>query len=202
MDGLAPTNGWFIAIAASAGGIKALGELVPSLPASLVAAVAIVQHRVPAQETHLESLLSRRANLPVAMGTNGQPIEAGHIYIAPSYAHLTVTSDRCFSYFSGYRVLGLASAANPLFESASSVFGSRTIAVVLTGNGSDGSAGVREVNRCGGTVIAQDEATAEYFGMPSAAIETGVVNYVLPLSEIGPALVSILSGEFVAPVGT
>lgn len=184
----------FIAIAASAGGVTALPELLAGLPADLGAAVAIVQHRVPAKDTHLQWLLSRRALLPIATASDGLLIQSGTVYVASSENHLTVTEDGRFSHEDGFRVHGLRSAANPLFQSASRVFRERAIAVVLTGNGSDGSEGVREIAKMGGVVIAQDKTTAEYFGMPQAAIETGVVDYVLPLCSIASALVQIVRG--------
>jgi two-component system chemotaxis response regulator CheB len=69
----------------------------------------------------------------------------------------------------------------------------RAIATVLTGTGSDGSMGVKAIKKMGGTVIAQDEASAEFFGMPGAAIQTGSVDFILPLDEIASALISLVS---------
>jgi two-component system chemotaxis response regulator CheB len=189
---------WFIAIAASAGGLTALTEVLAGLPADLCAAVAIVQHRVPAKDTHLQSLLSRRTLLPMVAACDGLLIQSGTVYVASSENHLTVTDDGRFWHEDGVRVHGLHSAADPLFRSASRVFRERAIAVVLTGNGSDGSEGVLAISRMGGIVIAQDKATAEYIGMPQSAIGTGAVDYVLPLCSIAAALVQIVQGG--APV--
>jgi two-component system chemotaxis response regulator CheB len=184
----------FIAIAASAGGLTALTELLAGLPSDLSAAVAIVQHRVPAKDTHLQWLLSRRTLLPIITATDGLLIQSGTVYVASSEHHLVVTDDGRFSHEDGLRMFGLRSAANPLFQSVSRVYRDRAIAVVLTGNGSDGAIGTVEIARMGGVVIAQDK-TAEYRGMPQAAIEAGAVDYVLPLSSIASALVQIVSGE-------
>jgi two-component system chemotaxis response regulator CheB len=82
-----------------------------------------------------------------------------------------------------------------LFESVAASYGERAIAVVLTGAGKDGSMGVTAIKKRGGTVIAQDEATSEFFSMPSAAIRTGVVDFILALDEIPTALVTLLAGE-------
>jgi two-component system chemotaxis response regulator CheB len=83
-----------------------------------------------------------------------------------------------------------------LFESVAASYKERAIAVVLTGTGSDGAMGVQAIKKMGGTVIAQDEDTAEFFGMPSAAIQSGSVDFVLPLGEIPTALVTlVMKGE-------
>ena len=75
-------------------------------------------------------------------------------------------------------------------------FQERAIAVVLTGTGSDGNMGVKAIKQMGGTVIAQDEKTSEFFGMPGAAVATGSVDFILPLDEIPPALISlVMKGE-------
>jgi two-component system chemotaxis response regulator CheB len=79
-----------------------------------------------------------------------------------------------------------------LFESVAASHKERAIAVVLTGTGSDGVMGVQAIKKMGGTVIAQDEKTAEFFGMPSAAIQSGSVDFILPLDEIAPALLTLV----------
>jgi two-component system chemotaxis response regulator CheB len=90
----------------------------------------------------------------------------------------------------------LRPSADLLFESVAASYGERAIAVVLTGTGSDGAMGVKAIKKMGGTVIAQDEATAEFFGMPNAAIQSGSVDFVLPLEEIATALVTlVMKGE-------
>jgi two-component system chemotaxis response regulator CheB len=86
-------------------------------------------------------------------------------------------------------------SADLLFESVAAAYGERAIAVVLTGAGKDGSMGVTAIKKRGGTVIVQDEATSEFFGMPSAAIRTGTVDFVLSLEEIPSALVTLVAGE-------
>ena len=86
-------------------------------------------------------------------------------------------------------------SADLLFESVAAAFGNRAIGVVLTGTGRDGSMGISAIRKMGGTVIAQDEKTSEFFGMPGAAIETGNVDFVLPLEDISSTLVSLVMGE-------
>lgn len=84
-------------------------------------------------------------------------------------------------------------SADLLFESAAASFEQQAIAVILTGKGSDGAMGVRAIKKMGGTVIAQDQATSEFFGMPEAAINTGVVDLVVPLNEIAATLVNLVT---------
>ena len=102
-----------------------------------------------------------------------------------------VGSDRRFELMDGGRIQHVRSSANPLFTSAAHVLGP-VIGVVLTGMGQDGTSSVQAVKRAGGIVVAQDEATAEWFSMPRSAIGTGAVDYVLPVDRIGAKLVELL----------
>ena len=111
-----------------------------------------------------------------------------------------MTADGAFVYRDGRRIRFLRSSANPLFESAAKVFEGHVIAVVLTGYGRDGTDGVQGVKIHGGTVIAQDLATSEQWSMPQSAIQSGAVDYVLPLSAIGPALNDLVHGRPVVKV--
>lgn len=190
---------WLIVVAASAGGVPALQTLLSSLPPTLPAAVAIVLHRPSSPESILGSILARVTGMAVATPRYGDRIRPGHVYIARPDLHLTVQPNGRFSYVDGARVRGVLSSANPLLETAARVFQHHTIAVVLTGSGLDATDGVQTVKAHGGVVIVQDPATARYAGMPSAALETGAVDQVLPLEAIGPALVAITTG---APAGT
>ena len=121
----------------------------------------------------------------------GDLLEEGRIYTAPPNKHLLVNADRSLSLTETELVHFVRPSADLLFESVAASFRERAIAVVLTGTGSDGAMGVRAIKKMGGTVMAQDES-AEFFGMPQAAIETGVVDFVLPLPEIISALLTLV----------
>jgi two-component system chemotaxis response regulator CheB len=136
--------------------------------------------------------------MPVQLAQPGIRLTPGCVYIAPADRHLTIGPDSRFAFQDGRRVRGVLSSANPLFETAASVFRQRLVAVVLTGTGFDATDGVQRVRAFGGTVIAQDEVTSAYFGMPGAAIRTGAVNHVLPLDAIAPAIVGIVTGQAVS----
>jgi two-component system, chemotaxis family, protein-glutamate methylesterase/glutaminase len=109
---------------------------------------------------------------------------------------LLVNPDSTLSLSQSELVHFVRPSADLLFESVAASYRERAIAVVLTGTGSDGVMGVQAIKKMGGTVIAQDEATAEFFGMPSAAIQSGSVDFVLPLNEISAALIAlVVKGE-------
>lgn len=184
---------WLIVLAASMGGVNALQLILSKLPSDLPAAVVIVLHR--SGNSMLEHVLRFRAKMPVDTAIDGDRVEPGMIYVARPDAHLTITGRHQFLHVDGKRRRFLRSSANPLLESAAEAFQQRAIAVVLTGSGTDATDGVQTIRRHGGIVIAQDETTANHFGMPSSAINTGVVNYVLPLEGIAPALVAIVNGQ-------
>jgi two-component system chemotaxis response regulator CheB len=182
-----------VLIAASADGIGATSQIIRALPADFPAAVVIVQHRPPFRPSLLTNLLASRTALVVTDAMTGRRLRPGTIYLAKPDRHLMFSDTGTFRYFDGTRIRFLRSSANPLFESAARVFGSNAVAVVLTGSGMDGTDGVQAVKTSGGIVIAQDPATAPYADMPTAAISTGAVDYVLPIEQIAPTLVRLFA---------
>ncbi len=181
-----------VAVAASAGGLKALSDVLSALPADFPAPVVIVQHLDPRHRSLMADILSRRTPLEVKQAEEGHHLTVGAVYIAPSNKHLLVNPDGSLSLAQTELVHFVRPSADLLFESVAASYRQRAIAVVLTGTGSDGTMGVQAIKKMGGTVIAQDEATSEFFGMPGAAIGTGCVDFVLPLKDIPSALVTLL----------
>jgi two-component system chemotaxis response regulator CheB len=179
-----------VALAASAGGLAALREVLSALPADFPAPVVVVQHLDRKHRSLMASILARCCRLPVKQAEHGELLRPGMVYIAVPDYHLLVNADSTLALTRSELVHYVRPSADLLFTSAAA-FGDRTVAVVLSGTGSDGDAGVRAVKRAGGTVIAQDPATSEFIGMPAAAISTGSVDLVLPLSEVAPALVAL-----------
>lgn len=182
-----------VTVAASAGGLRALERVLRDLPAAFPAAIMVVQHLDRNHPSILAQLLGRHTQMLVREARDGEPVRPGVIYVAPPDRHLVAGLDGRVVLSRDDLVHYLRPSADRLFESAAVAFGPRTIAVVLTGTGLDGSTGVSAVKRGGGTVIAQDEASSEYFAMPDAAIRTGDVDFVLPLNEIGPKLIALAS---------
>jgi two-component system, chemotaxis family, protein-glutamate methylesterase/glutaminase len=140
----------------------------------------------------MADILSRRTDLVVKQATEGERLHASTAYIAPPNRHLLVNSDDTLSLTQTELVHFVRPSADLLFESVAASFKERAIAVVLSGTGSDGSMGVKAIKKMGGTVIVQDEKSAEFFGMPGAAIETGNVDFVLSLEEIPAALITLV----------
>ena len=184
-----------VAFAASAGGVFALTEILGKLPAQFPAIVVVVQHLDPRHRSLMPEIFGRRSQLPVDQALDGMNVEPGHVYLAPPDRHLLINRDGTVSLTQTELVNFVRPSADLLFESVAAVYGERAIAVVLTGAGKDGSMGVTAIKARGGTVIVQDEATSEFFSMPSAAIRTGTVDFVLSLNEIPSALVTLVAGE-------
>lgn len=177
-----------VVMAASFGGVQALGEVLGDLPADFSAPIAIVQHRSSEPPNMLARVLGRHTPLTVKTAEEGETMRPGTVYLAPPDLHFQVQHGGVCHLSDGRKICHLHSSANPLFDSAAGVFEGCLIAVVLTGSAHDGTDGVQSVKAHGGMVIAQDEATSAAFGMPGSAIATGCVDQILPLEEIGPAL--------------
>jgi two-component system chemotaxis response regulator CheB len=181
-----------VALAASAGGLTALSSVLADLPAGFPAGVLVVQHLDPRHRSLMADILSRRTHLEVKQAEDGDRLAGGRVYIAPPNRHLLLNGDGSLSLTQTELVHFVRPSADLLFESVAASYKDRSIAVVLSGSGSDGSMGVKAIKKMGGTVLAQDQKTSEFFGMPGAAIESGSVDFVLPLEEIAPALVTLV----------
>lgn len=179
-----------IVIGTSAGGVEALTQLVKDLPADLPAAILVVLH-VPAHGTSvLPLILSRNGPLKATHARDGEPLLAGHIYIAPPDHHLLVRPEH-IHLARGPRENGHRPAIDPLFRTAARTYGNRVIGVVLSGVLDDGTAGLLAIKRRGGIAVAQDPDDAMYPGMPRSAMENVDCDHIVPLKDLAPLLVRL-----------
>jgi len=190
----APVKYRLVVVAASAGGLSAIATMLEKLPRDFPLPVAIVQHMDPNHESLLATILSRRTALKVAEARDREAMISGRVYVAPPGTHMIVGPGYAVHLTHSAKVHFVRPSADVLFESAARSCGP-VIAVILTGTGSDGAAGAAVVRDAGGVVIAQDEATSAFFSMPHAAIDRGVVQYVLPVGDIGAALIDLTRSQ-------
>ncbi|HZD04307.1 MAG TPA: chemotaxis protein CheB [Longimicrobiales bacterium] len=189
---MAPTIGFpIVAVAASAGGLDALRTLLAEIPADFGAPILIVQHMSQGHTTHLAEILGRYCDLPVSLARDGDRLEPGHVFVAPPGHHLLLGSGGETVLSGGAPVNFCRPSADRLFESLASAAGANAIAVVLTGTGRDGAAGLLIVKQGGGTTIVQSEQTSLHKGMPHAAMESGP-DFVVPLDAIAGTLLRLV----------
>lgn len=188
-----PDRGYaVVALAASAGGIPALETLLGELPAAFPVPVLLVQHLDPRRQTVLAEVLDRGTRLAVKLAEDGERPRAGLVHVAPPGRHLTVAADGSLALSDAAPVHFVRPSADVLFESLARTHGSRVLACVLTGTGQDGADGIAAVRGHGGTVIVQDPQTAQFSGMPLAALAACPDALVLPVERIGAAMCGLV----------
>ena len=178
-----------VVIGASAGGIHALNTVLSVLPADFRLPILIVQHLHPDSDSYLVQILAEHCALPVKQADEKELIQAGTVYIAPPNYHLLVEEDKTLSLSIDPRVNFSRPSVDVLFETAAQSYRGQLIGVVLTGANRDGCEGVAMIKQLGGCVLVQDPSTAEASAMPEAAIQAVTVDQVLPLEQLGAALV-------------
>jgi two-component system chemotaxis response regulator CheB len=181
-----------VVIGSSTGGPNALATVLPSIPAGFPAPVLIVQHMPPAFTRFLAQRLTVLCPLPVEEAAAGDLASPGTIRVAPGDHHLAVARDReavRLQITQGPAENSCRPSADVLFRSAAQAFSNRVLAVVLTGMGQDGLRGCEALADLGASIIVQDEASSVVWGMPGFVAKAGLADAVLPLSEIGDAIV-------------
>jgi two-component system chemotaxis response regulator CheB len=180
-----------VAIGTSAGGLKTLSELLSGLPSNLPVPILIVQHLDPQHKSLIAEILQRHCKMKVKEGVHEETIQPSTVYIAPPNKHMLVSDRKIILTVTAF-VHFTRPSIDLLFESVAADFGNKAIGVILTGTGIDGSLGIKAIKERGGTTIAQDKRTSEYFGMPQAAIATGAVDFILPLQDIAHAIITLV----------
>jgi two-component system chemotaxis response regulator CheB len=191
-----------VVIASSTGGPEALRTVLTGLPGSLPVPVLVVQHMPPVFTDMLAKRIDTSSQLRVSEATNGEPLQAGRVYIAPGDQHLEVTrvgGQLRTKLHDGPKENHCRPAADVLFRSASKTYGGAVLGVVLTGMGQDGKRGSEALVAGGARVIAQDEQTSVVWGMPGVVTEAGLAEAVLPIGEVANYITALVTRRGVAP---
>ena len=180
-----------VAIAASTGGPAVLQRVLSDLPGDFPAPVLVVQHIATGFVHGLADWLNASSSLRVKVAEDGEALEPHVAYLAADGRHLGTRAPGRIELSDEPPVGGFRPSGTYLFESAARLRGPAVAAVILTGMGSDGVAGLHKVREAGGTVLAQDEESSVVFGMPGDAVVAGLVDTVLGVEEIAPRLVAL-----------
>ncbi len=179
-----------VGIGASAGGISALTALFEALPADSGMAFVVIVHLSPDHESIIDQLIGRVTPMPIQKVSSRTPIESNHVYVISPSVQLSM-NDGHIEVSPASRLRGRPVSIDVFFRTLAEVHWERSMAVVLSGTGSDGSLGIQRIKECGGVTLTQSPEDAEYEGMPASAIATGAVDFVLTAAEIGPKLASL-----------
>ena len=192
-----PTPSHFVGIGASAGGLEAIEAFFKSMPATSGLAFVVVQHLSPDYKSLMVELLSKKTEMPVHRAEDGMEVLADNVYLIPPKKNLTI--------FHGKLVLndkattqGINLPIDIFLRSLAEDQGERTVAIILSGTGSDGARGVRAIKEMGGMVMVQSEDSAKFDGMPKAAIATGVADFVLPPEKMPEQLLAYIAHPYVS----
>lgn len=187
-----------VAVGSSTGGPQALTNFFGGLKAPLRVPMLVTQHMPPMFTKLLAEHLARLSGVPITEAVEGEAVENGHVFLAPGDYHMTVAVER------GKKVIRLNQdppesfcrpAVDVMLRSVVNSYDSPVLTVILTGMGSDGQKGGEAVVKSGGVVIAQDEGTSVVWGMPGAVATAGLCSAVLPLENVAPAVMRMVSGE-------
>lgn len=181
-----------VVIGASAGGLKAVSAVLRELPASLDAAVFVVQHVAADKKSYLPHLLGDITDLPVRSPDDNEAFRRGHVYVATPDHHLLLSSDRV-RVMRGPQENRFRPSIDALFRSAARSHGSRVIGVILTGYLDDGTVGLQTIKKRGGIAVVQDPEEAEYPSMPRTALRYVEVDYKVPIADAGALLIRLVS---------
>jgi two-component system chemotaxis response regulator CheB len=177
-----------VVIGASAGGVEALSEILPALPASLRPALLIVLHLPRERPSLLVEIFENRCALPVREADDKEPVEPGTVYFAPPDYHMLVEKSRQIALSTDEPVHYSRPAIDVLFESAADVYADRLLGIILTGANADGAAGLHAVHRAGGVTVVQRPDSAKVPLMVVSALQRNPADFVLSLAEIAALL--------------
>jgi len=186
-----------VVIGGSAGGVEPLLAITRTLPEDFPAPVCVVVHIPPHAESLLPSLISRGKRMPATAGRDGEPVQPGHIYVAPPDSHMLVRHGR-IRLSKGPSENGLRPAIDPLFRSVADGYGPGAIGLVLSGSLDDGTAGLHAIKAAGGTAIVQEPEEALYPSMPRSALDNVAIDHVASYSDIAGLLSRLIEHPIAA----
>jgi two-component system, chemotaxis family, CheB/CheR fusion protein len=178
-----------IGIGASAGGLEAIESFFTNTPADTSFAYVVIQHLSPDYKSLMVEILSKKTTMPVLRAEDGMVVEAATVYLIPPKKNLTIYHNRLILSEQDYSH-GINLPIDIFLRSLAEDANERAVAVILSGTGSDGTRGVRNVKEHGGLIIVQDEGTAKFDGMPRAAASTGLADFILPPQEMPAQLLA------------
>jgi len=187
-----PTH--IVGIGASAGGLEALERFFDNLPQGTGMAFVVVQHLSPDFKSLMDELLARHTELPVQLVEDGMPVARDHVYLIPPKKEMIISGGKLLL-SERDRQQELTLPIDVFFRSLAQDCGERAVAIVLSGGGSDGSRGVRDIFNAGGMVLVQDVASAQFNGMPRTARDAGVAHWVLPPDQMPEVLLKHQEGQ-------
>ncbi len=174
-------------VGASAGGVRAIEEFFSEMPQGSKIAFVILQHMAPGHRSVLDALIRRKTEITVEEAQEKARLQADHVYVVQSGRDVDFR-DGCFHFEASGEERGSRMPIDHLFRSLAAEFGDRAIAVILSGAGSDGTLGLKEIKGEGGVVMVQDPDEAEYASMPSSAVATALADMVLPVRRMAEEL--------------
>lgn len=185
-----------VAIGASAGGLEAIQSFFKAMPVKTGLAFVVIQHLSPDYKSMMDELLSRHTKIKIEKVTDGMKILPDTIYLIPPRVNMSVYHGKLYLKELDHKK-GLNLPIDVFFRSLASEMGKKAIGIVLSGTGSDGTMGVKAIKEVGGMVMVQDKESAKFDGMPGSSIATGLVDYILPPSDMPIELLNYIRHPFV-----
>ena len=179
-----------VGLGASAGGVAPLQQFFADMNPESGLAFVVVMHLSPEHESQLPSVIQQKTTMPVMQVTEPVKVRPNHVYVIPPNHQLTF-EDSTLCLLPPQQALGRRVTIDLFFRTLAQAYGQRAVCVIMSGADSDGVIGLKHIRAQGGLTIAQDPKEAEYDSMPAAAIETGMVDWVLPVAKMAPKLIGV-----------
>lgn len=181
-------DGYVVCIGASAGGLDALERFFKACPLDTGAAFVVVQHLSPDHKSMMSNLLSRHTDMPVIMVEDDMVIEANNVYLIPPGALMHVTAGHL--HLTPKNTRGLTLPIDIFFSSLAEIYQNKSIGIILSGTGTDGTRGAVAINAAGGFLMVQEPESAKFDGMPRSAIGTGIIDAIMPAEDLPERLIA------------